>query len=77
MLPGRRRVASGMDSNILLIVALLRALLALGSAFYHLAMAIVTWLATKWQKPAPKVAYRLARAALLRASSDRMQRHND
>lgn len=66
-----------MDSNILLIVALLRALLALGSACYHLGLAIVTWLASKWQKPAPKVIYRLARAASLRASSDRMQRAHD
>jgi hypothetical protein len=67
-------VARGMDSNILLIVALLRALLALSSACYHVGVALVGWLLTKNRKPAPRVTYRLARAASLRATSDQMQK---
>lgn len=68
-----------MDSNILLIVALLRALLALLSACYHVLVALITWLSANWRKPAPKVTYRLVSAASLRASSDRVQRerHTD
>jgi hypothetical protein len=68
-----------MASNILLVVVLLRALLALLSACYHVSVALAVWLLAKGRKPAPRVEYRLARAASLRASSERMQRewHHD
>lgn len=66
-----------MDSNILLIIALLKALLTLFTACYNVGIALVTHLTARWRKPAPKVSYRLARAATLRASSDRMQRNYD
>lgn len=69
-----RTVASGMDSNIVLIVAAAACVADVGFGLLPRWLGAGWLLLTKYRKPSPRVTYRLARAASLRALSDRMQK---